>query len=120
MISRKQFCEVYVPMARSGKSATEIGRAIGLEGEDKEVALKVSQRATVYRKQLKSEAENAAKSQGLNKKETQELVEKTAELMPKLKTRSRESESLSSFLTDLLAKADAPQDEGEDVPQDED
>lgn len=108
MVSRKEFCEKYRVLAEQGKSAREIGRELGFEGDDKSVALKVSQKATLYRKQFKEFALQQAKEQGLKKAETDALVEETTALIPKLKTRTREADNLASFIAELKEKADAP------------
>ncbi len=118
-IDRVAFCKMYVPMALKGKSALEIGKALGvdeLEGKDTDdkVSQFVSQKASNYRKELGDFALATAKSKGLSESETLALVESTKAKLPKLKTRTRVKEDLSAFLDELLAECDA---EPTDAPE---
>ena len=109
MLSRSEFCSVYVPMAKSGCSAAEIAEKLGVE---KAV---VTRKAASYRQALKSAAKRKAEKQGLSEAETEKLVEETAAKLPKLQTRTRETEDFADMLDALLAECDAdPSDEGED------
>jgi len=114
-LDRGTFIRTYVSMARDGKSALQIAEALGVDKPtDAEKAQFVSQKASNYRKQLRSEAVAMAEKQGLDETATKELVESTVAKLPKLKTRTREASNLSSFLTDLLGELDAPTDEGDE------
>ena len=114
-LDRGTFIRTYVSMAREGKSALAIAVALGVDKPtDAEKAQFVSQKASNYRKQLRSEAVAMAEKQGLDETATKELVESTVAKLPKLKTRTREASNLSSFLTDLLDELDAPADEGDE------
>ena len=109
MIDRATFCRAFVPMAIAGKSALEIGQHLNIEGSDKEVSQKVSQKAANYRKELRVQAEAAAKNDGLDTEATIALVNASVARMPKLSTRTREKvENFASFLDDLFAEADPP------------
>lgn len=114
-LDRGQFIRTYVTMAREGKSALEIATALGVDKPtDAEKAQFVSQKASNYRKQLRTEAMAKASEAGLDEKATKELVDATVAKLPKLQTRTRVASNLSSFLDDLLAECDAPLDEGEE------
>jgi len=101
-------------MAKAGKSALEIGLALGvdkLEGKDTDskVSKFVSQKASNYRKELRTIALKSAVAQGLDEKATEALVESTVAKLPKLQTRTRVTEDFGSFLDSLLADCDAPE-----------
>jgi len=111
-LDRGTFIRTYVKMAKEGKSALAIAEALGVnKPTDTEKAQFVSQKASNYRKQLRSEAVAMAEKQGLDETATKELVESTVAKLPKLKTRTREASNLSSFLDDLLGEIDAPSEE---------
>jgi hypothetical protein len=110
-ITREDFCKKYVPMAKAGKSALEIGKELGvdkLEGKDtdEKVSQFVSQRASNYRKELRMFAEKAAKSQNLDEQATQAFIESAVAKLPKLQTRTRTGEDFGKFLDDLLTECD--------------
>jgi len=107
MITQKDFVGVYVPMAREGKSALEIGEALGFEGDPKTISQKVSAKATLLRKRLREEAEAAATEQKLNKKESEAFVEEVVSRLPKL-NRNRTKQSVVNMLDALIEKADTP------------
>lgn len=114
-LDRGTFIRTYVKMAKEGKSALAIAEALGVnKPTDTEKAQFVSQKASNYRKQLRSEAVVMAEKQGLDENATKELVESTAAKLPKLSTRTRTASNLSSFLTDLLDELDAPTDGGDE------
>lgn len=107
-ITRTDFCKVYVPMARKQHTALEIGKALGVDKPtDEAISQFVSQKASNYRKELKAEAEAVAVKQGLDETAAKELVEKTVSKLPKLKTRTRNSEDFGAFLDDLLSQCDS-------------
>ncbi len=116
-INRRVFCETFIPMAKAGKSALEIGQALGIEGEDKKVSQAVSVRAANYRKELKTEAKRVADEQGLSKEKTEALMASCAAKMPKLTKRSRDKlDSFADFLDGLLEDADTTN-EGEETAE---
>ena len=106
-IDRETFLDTFAPMAREGKSAVEIGRALGIEGDDKSVSMKVSQKATVYRKEFAEFAEVEADKQGLKGAKREAYLESVAALVPKLKTRNRASTAVSDYVAKMLAAADS-------------
>jgi len=115
MIDRATFCRTYLTMAREGKSALEIGKSLGvdkLEGKDTDAKVSqfVSQKASQYRKVLRNEAESVAKEQGLDADAAKALSDAAAAKLPKLQTRTRVTESLGSFIDELLAEVDAEPD----------
>ena len=118
MISRDEFLSVYVPKARSGKSALEIADALGIEETDEKRRKQfVSQKVSNYRRELQAAALEVATSQGLDEEATTKLVEEYADKLPRLRRgRNRASTELVSFLDDLLAQADA-EPETEDTPE---
>jgi hypothetical protein len=106
MIDAKDFCAVYLPAAREGKSAAEIGELVGFSGDDKQRAVKVSVRASQLRKQFVELAKVKAKENKLKKAETDELVEKAKAKIPRLKSPGRASKivEVEAFVDDLWAK----------------
>jgi len=130
-IDKATFCRTYIPMARNGKTALEIGKALGvdkLEGKDTDAAISqfVCQKASNYRKELKVEATVAAKVEvdnqkpKLTKKQAAEFVaEFVAEAvakLPKLTTRTRSIADFGAFLDEILAECDS-EEEVTDTPE---
>ena len=114
-IDRVTFCKTYVPMAKAGKSALEIGRALGIEKDtDEAISQFVSQKASNYRKELREAAVVAAQKQGLTGDEADAFVQAAVDKLPKLKTRTRQTEDFVSFLDELLAECD---EENEATPE---
>ena len=112
-ITREQFIPKYVRMVREGKTCSQIGEQFGLTS--KQVSLKASQ----YRQALKQDAIAAAKAEGLNEVDTENLVASTVALLPTVTKRDRLSgptKSLMSAMDELLAQCDA---EPEDAPPEE-
>lgn len=114
-INRETFCPTYLRMAKDGKSALEIGKALGvdkLEGKDTDAKVSqfVSQKASNYRKELRTFATNVAKEKGLDEAATKELVDNAVAKLPKLQTRTRTGDGFASYLDSLLAEADAETD----------
>jgi hypothetical protein len=108
-VNKQRFCEVYYPMAMEGKSALEIGKALGYSGEDKKVAMAVSQRANNLRKELKGIASAMATQQKLNPKEAEKLEAEILAKLPRLKrgrTGVRSAPALD-ILNAIIAKCDA-------------
>jgi len=115
-IDRRRFCEIYVPMALAGSTALAIANELGVDKPtDEEKSQFVSQKASIYRKELRVAAEKAAVKQGLDENATQELVKSAMAKLPRLKSRTRETEDFASFLDDLLERCDNPAEEVEDV-----
>ena len=113
-LDRDSFCMVYVPMALKGHTALEIAKALKIDKpSDDEKAQFVSQKASNYRRELRKEAEATAKAEGLDEAATAKLVETSVAKLPKLQTRNTKAD-FASFLDDLLAKCDAPSEEGEE------
>ena len=109
-ISSVAFLETYAPMAAEGKSALEIGQALGREGEPEKVAQYVSIRASQLRTSLKEAAAVRAVELGLDEEATAALVAKVAAGVPKLKRsngRGRKAEVIVNMLDSILAQADA-------------
>lgn len=112
-ITRQRFCEVYVPMALAGATALAIANELGVDKPtDEEKSQFVSQKASNYRKELRATAQKVASKAGLDADATKKLVDEAGNKLPRLKSRTRETEDFASFLDDLLAKCDAPVDEG--------
>jgi len=113
-IDRRRFCEVYVPMALAGSTALAIANELGVDKpSDAEKSQFVSQKASIYRKELRVAAEKAAVKQGLDENATQELVKSAMAKLPRLKSRTRETEDFTSFLDDLLDRCDNPSEDVE-------
>ena len=120
MIDKATFCRKYVPMAKAGKSALEIGKALGVDtfkDTDTKVSQFVSQKASIYRKELKLAAEAVAKKEGLSDEDAATKVRETMAKLPKLQTRTRVVVDFAAFLDGLIADCDTPQEEG-DTPED--
>lgn len=109
-ISNEKFYEVYVPAAKEGRSALEIGNMLGIEGDEKKVAQFVTVKAAQLRKQLKDNILQRASEKGLSKEKTDEAVSQVATKIPKLKTRGRHkkelSEQLKNDIEDILSACD--------------
>jgi CRISPR/Cas system CSM-associated protein Csm2 small subunit len=112
-LSAVEFVKVFAPMAKAGKSAFEIGQALGIEGNEEKVSQAVSVKASQLRKRLKEAAQSAAKSQGLDEKATEALVAEMAAKLPRIRSKGRASEvsDLVSAIDEALAAINAPADE---------
>lgn len=99
------FVKVFAPMAREGKSALEIGQALGVEGDAAKVAQFVSVKASQLRARLIASAEKQAKEKGLSVEDSAALVKHVGEMLPKLKSHGRKSgtNEIVSVLEGLLA-----------------
>jgi hypothetical protein len=115
-IDRDTFCRTYVPMARAGKTALEIANELGVDKPtDEEKSQFVSQKASNYRKELRTDALAKAKEAKLDEEATKALVEATTAKLPRLSKRTRTTDSFVDFLDELLAECDAdPAEEGEE------
>ena len=108
MISSVDFCKVYIPAAKAGKNALEIGQQLGVVGTDDQISKFVTVRASQIRAVLKKTAEKTAKDSGLSDEESQALVETTVAKVPTLKSRNRQkSANLVSAIDAILAEANA-------------
>ena len=109
-MSSETFCEKFIPMARDGKSALEIGQALGVEGEPTKIAQFVSVRSSQIRTRLRNAATEQAVRNKMNAKETAKLVESVTAKIPKLKGSGRTSQigELSQFIDKLIDKLDNP------------
>jgi len=112
-LSAVEFVKVFAPLAKAGKSAFEIGQALGLEGDEDKVSQAVSVKASQLRKRLKESAESAAKAQGMDKEATEALVAAMGAKLPRIRSKGRASEvsDLVSAIDEALAAINAPADE---------
>jgi hypothetical protein len=103
-------------MARAGKTALEIANELGVDKPtDEEKSQFVSQKASNYRKELRTDALAKAKEAELDEEATKALVEATTAKLPRLSKRTRTTDSFVDFLDELLAECDAdPAEEGEE------
>ena len=103
------FVKVFAPMAKQGKSALEIGQALGMTGEPDKIAIAVSVKASQLRKRLTEAAAKAAIDKGLDEKSTAELVKSMSDKLPRIKSRGRKSstEDLVSAIDSVLADLDS-------------
>jgi hypothetical protein len=109
-VSTFDFVKVYPGMARAGKSALEIGQALGVNGNDKQIAQFVSLKATGLRKRLCENAEVEAKKAGLDKDQTAALVKASGDKVPGIKSYNRaiKTSEIVAALDAVLAALDAP------------
>lgn len=91
-ISAVDFVKVFAPMAKQGKSALEIGQALGMTGEDKKIASAVSVKASQLRKRLADAARKTAAEKGLDAEATDALVKTMSEKLPVIRSRGRKAE----------------------------
>ena len=114
-IDRVEFCTTFIPMARTGKSALEIGQALGFEGTNAQISTKVSQKSGGYRKELGEEALRIAANQGLDQEATDALVIASKAKMPKLTSGARTHKvrepknDFAELLDNLFEQADTPE-----------
>lgn len=103
-ISARDFCSKFIPMAREGKSAVEIGRALGLEGEDIKVAQYVTTKASQLRKKFVEAALSKLPANASAKRREATESEAKAKI-PVLQGRGRKKEDmdeLASFVEGLV------------------
>ena len=105
-VSSVNFVKTFAPMAQAGKSALEIGRALGLEGDANKVKQYVSVKASQLRKQLQEMGYQEAKKQGLDQDATQQLVESLVAKLPRLRGAGRPAGS-ATVMQDVLAQLNA-------------
>lgn len=95
VVSSKEFVKMYATMARQGvTSALEIGRALGLKGDNEKVAKAVSIRASQLRKRFKETALKVAAERKLSEADTKELVANLVGKLPRLKAPGRQSNTM--------------------------
>ena len=113
-VDKVTFCTTYVPMATKGATALEIAEALGVDKPtDDEKSQFVSQKASNYRKELKTKALATAKKLELDEEATAALVKESVAKMPKLTTKAKVVDDFAAFLDGLLEAADGPAEEGE-------
>lgn len=86
------FVKVFAPMAKQGKSALEIGQALGMTGDKEKIAIAVSVKASQLRKRLAEAAAKTAAEKGLDEKATAELVKTMSDKLPRIRSRGRKAE----------------------------
>lgn len=98
------FVKVFAPMAKEGKSALEIGQALGIEGDSAKVAQFVSVKASQLRARLAKAARAKAAKNGLSAEDAEKLAVTAAGLVPKLKSHGRKSgtDEIMSTLEGIL------------------
>ena len=109
-VSFESFAKVFLPMVREGKSALEIGKAVGFKGTDEKITLATSAKAAQLRGKLKMLALDTAAKQGLGEKETNALVSEMTSKIPRIKGGGRPSKvgELVSVIDGILAELDTP------------
>lgn len=105
-ISDVDFFRIYLPLAKADKSALEIARALGHDGDEAKASQFVSIKAGNLRKRLAAEAEAKAVELKLDAKATSELVDAARAKVPKLKRHGagRAARNVTSALDELLAE----------------
>jgi hypothetical protein len=106
-VSFESFAKVFLPMVKAGKSALEIGKAVGFKGTDEKITLATSAKAAQLRGKLKMLALDTAAKQGLGEKETNALVSEMTSKIPRIKGGGKVGE-LVSVIDGILAEIDAP------------
>jgi len=104
-VSAVEFVKVFAPMAKDGKNAVEIGRALGLEGDADKVAAYVSVKASQLRKRLKESALETAKTKGLDEAATESLVNQLVAKLPRLRGANRPGRT-ANVVNDILTALD--------------
>lgn len=107
-VSRKMFLATYVPMAKEGKTALEIGKALGIEGPDDKVSLYVTVKACQIRTHFKDHAEMLATSQKLEGEAREAFIAGIKGKVPKLQSRKSGGnfDELIGFVDNLMASLD--------------
>lgn len=108
-IGAVEFVGVFTRMAKQGKSALEIGQALGMTGDEDKIAQAVSVKASQLRKRLKEGAVAKARLEGLNAEQTADLVKQMSDKLPRIKSKGRASEvsELVSAIDAVLAELDS-------------
>jgi hypothetical protein len=100
-----KFVETFASMVRQGKSALEVGHALGLQGDNKRIAQYVSIKASQIRKKLEQSATSKAKLLGLNPEDTAKLVNETVSKLPRIRAQGRPAQVTNAIL-DVLNRLD--------------
>jgi CRISPR/Cas system CSM-associated protein Csm2 small subunit len=105
-ITADVFVRTFAAMAMAGHSALEIGRALGMEGDDDKVSSAVSVKASQLRQRFRKAALKIAAKQKLSEEDTAKLVESMGSKLPTIKSRGRKSnvESLTAAIDEVLSK----------------
>jgi len=101
-VSSVDFVRAYAPLAREGKSALEIGNALGIQGDAKKVASYVSVKASQIRKQLMELAVLEAQQKQLDPEETEQLVQAMKDKLPRLKGSGRKASGEKNAIMGVL------------------
>jgi len=103
------FVKTFAPMAKQGKSALEIGQALGMKGDKDKIAIAVSVKASQLRKRLKEAAVKTAVLKGLDESATAELVKTMGDKLPRIKSVGRKTEvaELVSAIDSVLEGLDS-------------
>lgn len=120
-IGSVEFVRIYGPLAKQGKSALEIGQALGMAGDAKKVAIAVSVKASQLRKRLMESAQLKAKEQGLSDEDTAALVQAMGDKLPHIRgaNRGRKAAGVSEIvaaLDEVLAALDTPAEPETETP----
>jgi hypothetical protein len=107
-VTVEEFFKVYNGMAKQGKSALEIARAIGHEGADDKAAQFVSVKASQLRTAIKKDAEKEGVKLGLSGDALTTFIDKCVDKVPTLGGRGRKkrAKSLLSVVDAILAEVD--------------
>jgi len=100
-----RFVETFATMVKQGKSALEVGQALGLQGDSKRIAQYVNIKASQIRKKLEQSATNRAKLLGLNPEDTAKLVSETVGRLPRIRAQGRPAQVTNAIL-DVLNRLD--------------
>lgn len=104
-VDAKDFCTVYIPLAKEGKSAAEIAKALGFEGSAKD-AQYVSLKASQLRKRFVEHAEAKAAKSKMKKDEREALVKAASEMLPKLKGQGRRKQDIDELASAVQGMLD--------------
>ena len=102
-IDSVQFVSVFEPMAKQGKTALEIGHALGLQGDAEKVAQYVSVKASQLRAGLKKLALAKAAEGNLSDEDTEQLVTDLVNKLPRLRGAGRPGRT-ATVMNDVLAQ----------------
>jgi hypothetical protein len=90
-IGSVEFVKVFAPMAKAGNTALEIGRALGIKGDDEKVAQYVSVKSSQLRAKMKEAAIEKARENSLSPEDTTKLLQATVDALPKLRGHGRKT-----------------------------
>lgn len=115
-ITKQQFVDTYVPMAMAGETALAIANALGVNKDTDEAKSQfVSQKASIYRRNLYQSAFAKAVKAGQSEEDAKATAKATADKLPRLQSRTRNVvDDFESYLDNLIANCDnSEEDEGE-------